>query len=142
VKYKYRIIFRKEILVLIFQARLTCFRAEVESGLFKALVLLKKCVERSLIPHITGICHLLSKPGDCISIKECPKLLSSFTGSKFSVDNIRRLQKLTCGFQGEDPKVCTRDSKVADPDTPCCQNKKSQKMYVFMLDILMNLNFE
>jgi len=56
--------------------------------------------------------------GTCITIRRCPialRLIESKDGY-VTGENVIRLQKITCGFQGEDPKVCCPVNGRLDSD--------------------------
>lgn len=55
--------------------------------------------------------------GNCVSIKVCPPLLEVLKNSPTPVQ-LRQLQKLTCGFDSADPKVCCPMSDTLLPTPP------------------------
>ncbi|XP_024938860.1 uncharacterized protein LOC107265735 [Cephus cinctus] len=45
-------------------------------------------------------------PGNCISIRNCPALLSLLQSRPLTSQTITLLRQVQCGFEGRDPKVC------------------------------------
>ncbi len=51
-----------------------------------------------------GACATLRQPGNSIPIMQCSSLLN-LVKRPLTTENIRTLQRVTCGFDGHDPKV-------------------------------------
>ncbi|CAG7722896.1 unnamed protein product [Allacma fusca] len=54
------------------------------------------------------------KSGYCVSIMTCPPLLRLLQNNP-TVQELRQLQRLTCGFDNQDPKVCCPYSVITPP---------------------------
>ncbi|CAG7722892.1 unnamed protein product [Allacma fusca] len=50
--------------------------------------------------------------GSCVPLKNCPVLVQMLSSPNVTLDTIRQLQKLTCGFDRDEPRACCPTNQV------------------------------